>query len=104
MKFDDKHIMYFRSMGKLLRITAIFTDVEKCNNHCATCNDGVIAEAGQYIFCADMGDKGHEKLEADMLSLIDGVVEIVELYQPETPAQSKWKTNWLSKARKALAQ
>lgn len=100
MNLDDKHIMYFRSMGKLLRITAIFTDIDECNRHCEKSNDAVIAESGKFIFCADMGDKGSNV--DNMKSLIDGVIDIVELYNPLTPAQHTWKNNWMIKARKIL--
>lgn len=102
MNLDDKHIMYFRSMGKLLRITAIFTDIDECNRHCEKSNDAVIAESGKFIFCADKGDKGSNIAHDNMRSLIDGAMEIVELYKPTTPAQIVWKSNWLKQARHIL--
>lgn len=33
-----------------------------------------------------------------LLELVDGVVEIIEIYQPGSPAQEKWKRDWLQKA------
>lgn len=41
-------------------------------------------------------NKGNE----EMLSLIDGAYDIVELYKAKSPAQKKWKQEWLKKARK----
>lgn len=38
------------------------------------------------------------------LELVDGAYEIVELSKAETPAQKKWKANWLAKARSLGAQ
>ncbi len=35
----------------------------------------------------------------EMLSLIDGAYEIVELWKSDTPSQKAWKSNWLSKAK-----
>lgn len=56
MKEDDK--MYIFSMGKKLRLTAIFDNEKECNDYCAKCNDGVIASFGNFVFCADCNDKG----------------------------------------------
>lgn len=36
----------------------------------------------------------------DARSLLDGCYEIVELFNPETPSQVKWKQKWLEGARK----
>lgn len=41
--------------------------------------------------------------EIDLLkSLIDGAKDLVELFETVTPAQRKWKDNWLRKAWEAL--
>lgn len=47
-----------------------------------------------------------EKKINDMLSMIDGAYEIVELwgYHSEYPSQKEWAKNWLEKARKYGAQ
>lgn len=43
-----------------------------------------------------------EKKIEDMLSMIDGAYEIVELweYHSESSSQKEWAKNWLEKARK----
>jgi hypothetical protein len=58
MKLNNEQNIYLKSMGKALRITGIFENIDDCNNHCAKSNDGVIAEFGKYIFTADIYDKG----------------------------------------------
>lgn len=57
-KKDDK--LLIRSMGKSLRITAIFTDADEANKHMQkpNNNDGVIATFGDFIFLANVYDKG----------------------------------------------
>lgn len=35
-----------------------------------------------------------------LLELVDGAYEIVELFNPKSPAQKSWKENWLEKAKK----
>jgi hypothetical protein len=42
----------------------------------------------------------YSKRELDMLSLIDGCYEVIELYKPQSPSSQVWKENWLRKARK----
>lgn len=39
------------------------------------------------------------KPETAALELIDGAYEIVEMWKVESPWQSKWKEEWLRKAR-----
>ena len=39
----------------------------------------------------------------ELLSLIDGAYEIVELFIAKTPAQFEWKREWLKKAREVGA-
>lgn len=58
MTFRPEQKFYLRSMGKLLRVTAIFTDEDKANRHMARTNDAVIAVCGKFIFLADKGDRG----------------------------------------------
>lgn len=40
----------------------------------------------------------------EMLSLIDGCYEVVELWNATTPSQIEWKRNWLERARAMGAQ
>jgi len=105
MKLNENQKMYIRSMGKALKVTGIFTDVDKTNKFCNGTNNGVVAEFGKFIFTADMGDKGVciSSIDNDcLLSLVDGVTEVVELFEAKSPAQVAWKEQWLIKARKAL--
>lgn len=39
----------------------------------------------------------------ELLSLVDGVKVIVELFSAEHKAQQEWKKEWLSKAEEALS-
>lgn len=106
MKLNNNQCMYLRSMGKALKITGIFTNIEKANQFCSETNNGVIAEFGKFIFTADMGDKGvsiSAVKQDDLLSLIDGAMSAVELFSTETPSQIAWKNNWVKQARKALS-
>ena len=38
--------------------------------------------------------------ERELLELVDGCYEVIELYKPQSPSQVAWKKNWLEKARK----
>lgn len=60
MKFNDKQTLYVRSMGKALRVTAIFTDDDEANRHMARSDndDAVVAVFGPYILLADKYDHG----------------------------------------------
>lgn len=40
----------------------------------------------------------------ELYSLLDGVTEIVELYKPQSPAQIKWKEDWLNRTNNALSK
>jgi hypothetical protein len=42
-------------------------------------------------------------MDTTLLELVDAAYEIVELYNPSSPAQEAWRLNWLEKARKAGA-
>ena len=50
--------IYVRSMGKLLRVTAMFTDTDKANAYMAGADEGVVACFGPYILLANLYDKG----------------------------------------------
>lgn len=58
MRIPNQYDLYLRSMGKALRITAIFDDEGAANRHMTSSNDAVIAKIGRYIFLADKGDMG----------------------------------------------
>lgn len=60
MKLKPEQLMYVRSMGKALQITAIFTDADEANRYMARpgLEEGVVAEFGPYIILAAMYDKG----------------------------------------------
>ena len=45
--------------------------------------------------------QAREKIDI-LLSLVDGAKGLVELFETVTPAQRKWKDNWLRKAWEAL--
>jgi hypothetical protein len=45
--------------------------------------------------------QAREKITS-LLSLVDGAKSIVEIYKAHSPAQSRWKSDWLNKAREAL--
>ena len=40
----------------------------------------------------------------EILSLLDGVKDIVEIFKTESPAQEKWKKEWLQKTRELIAK
>lgn len=44
------------------------------------------------------------KQDPNLLSLIDGAYDVVELSKSESPAQKEWKKEWLAKARMVGAQ
>ena len=59
MKLAKEHMMYFRSMGKAFRITAIFTDMDQANDYMEKNRDeGLIAEVAPYLFLANLYDHG----------------------------------------------
>lgn len=37
-------------------------------------------------------------VDSELLSLVDGALEIVTIYKAESPAQIEWKKNWIKKA------
>lgn len=52
--------LYVRSMGKVLRVTAVFSTVDECNEHCRKHPEqGVVAEMPEGpILLANIYDKG----------------------------------------------
>jgi hypothetical protein len=42
------------------------------------------------------------KDQNELLSLIDGCIDIVEIWKAESPAQIEWQKNWLCKATEAV--
>lgn len=64
-------------------------DTEKtCKSCCGNC--------GTECDTASNDDTSLDDIKT-MLSLLDGVSVIVELYEPLSPAQLTWKQNWLDK-------
>jgi hypothetical protein len=58
-KLKPEHVIYVRSMGKALRITAMFTNVADANAYLERHKDeGVIAEIQGIVFIANLHDKG----------------------------------------------
>jgi hypothetical protein len=57
--FGEGQTLYVRSMGKALRVLAVFTDNDECNAYCARVDKAaVVAEFGPFIFVADRYDGG----------------------------------------------
>ena len=53
-----KETVYIYSMGKKLKITAIFTNDDEANAHIAKTDDAVVAMFGKYIIMANRYDQG----------------------------------------------
>lgn len=59
MKLKDEQRLYVRSMGKLLRVTAIFQDDATANDWLErNSDDAVVAVFGHYVLTAKKYDKG----------------------------------------------
>ena len=59
MKFKEHQCFYFRSMGKVLRVTAIFTNDDDANDYMSKHKDeGVIAVVENFVFIANVYDNG----------------------------------------------
>jgi hypothetical protein len=59
MRLKDEQLFYIHSMGKRIRITAIFHDVNDTNAYLTSHKDeGVIAEFKPYVFVANLYDSG----------------------------------------------
>lgn len=52
--------VYLYSMGKRLRLTAIFDNDDDANAHMEKSNDAVVACFGPFILCADKYDQGQK--------------------------------------------
>jgi len=40
----------------------------------------------------------------EMRSLLDGAIEIIAIWKPQSPSQEQWKKDWLEKAKKHGAE
>lgn len=59
MRLNDKQKLYIRSMGKMLRVTAVFTNDDKANAYMARHRDeGVVAVFEPLVFLASLHDHG----------------------------------------------
>ena len=59
MKLNDKQTLYVRSMGKALKVTAIFLTDKAANLYMEKNRDeGVVAQFGHYILIANCYDHG----------------------------------------------
>jgi len=59
MRLKAEQSLYVRTMGKALRVTAIFTDMAACNAYLERHRDeGVVAEFAPFIFVAHLHDHG----------------------------------------------
>lgn len=59
MRLNPDQIMYVRSMGKALRVTAIFTNDDDANNYMRRNKDeAVIACFEPFVLLANVYDKG----------------------------------------------
>lgn len=59
MKLSGEHILYLRSMGKLFRVTAIFTSDAEANAYMEKHREeGLIAEFKPYLYIANLHDQG----------------------------------------------
>ena len=59
MKIPTEQTLYIRSMGKALKVTAIFLDDDSANAYMAKNKDeGVVSVIGQFIFLANVYDHG----------------------------------------------
>ena len=57
--FTETEHFYIRSMGKLLRVTGIFTSDEEANNYMEKHDSAaVVAVCGGFVFLAHKWDKG----------------------------------------------
>ena len=61
---DDAQMLYVRSMGKLLRVTAVYDSDDDANTHMGKHNDdAVVACFGHFVFLANVYDKGKPAIE-----------------------------------------
>lgn len=58
-KLKDEEKLYIRTMGKALRVTAVFTSDEEANDYMSKNNDeGVVAVFDNSVYLANVYDKG----------------------------------------------
>ena len=41
-----------------------------------------------------------DSVVGELRSMVDGVYELVFVYKPESPAQAKWRQDWLENAKR----
>jgi hypothetical protein len=59
VRLNDQQTIYVRSMGKALRVTAMFTDEAEANRYMErNADEGVVAVFGPYVLLANLFDKG----------------------------------------------
>ena len=59
MKMKPQEVLYIRSMGKALRVTAMFLNDDEANDYMAKNPDeGVVAEFDGRVYLANLRDKG----------------------------------------------
>jgi len=64
MKLNKHQVLYVRSMRKLLRVTAIFTDDDEANAYMTKHREeAVVAVMAPFILIADVHDHGLEVTE-----------------------------------------
>jgi hypothetical protein len=57
MRLEVNQLLYVGSLGKAVRVTAIFTSAQESNAYLAAHSDeGVVAEFGRYVFIANNQD------------------------------------------------
>ena len=59
MRLTDEQLLYVRSMGKALRVTAIHTSDAEANAYMGRHRDeGCVAVFGPFVLCANLYDQG----------------------------------------------
>jgi hypothetical protein len=59
MRLKDEQRVYVRSMGKALRVTAVFTSDDEANAYMAKhLDEGVVAQFGRFVLLANLHDRG----------------------------------------------
>ena len=61
MRLQQHQLVYVRSMGKLLRVTAVFHDEDEANKYMEKhADEGLVACFAPYFLIANVYDKGEE--------------------------------------------
>ena len=71
---------------------------------CDSCEEFCRATSGNRTKCPLYKGKPSAVSEDSLLTLIDGVRPIVELWNAESPAQKEWKRAWLEDSAHAIAE